>query len=150
MTKRELDIIGGLNMTDQLSNEAYKQIMIVAEDDEDTILDCITEEIQNLRGASCSCTDGTIDSVEDIIDKYRKNDSWKLKPCPFCGSKDIGVKDTILDRHMGNDCPSSATRKVWAYCRYCGAEGSKHTGDFVYDSEIMAAAIEKWNRRAGC
>jgi len=34
MTKHEADVIGALNMTDQISNEAYKQIMIAAEDDE--------------------------------------------------------------------------------------------------------------------
>lgn len=72
---------------------------------------------------------------------------YELKPCPFCGSTDIGIKDTILDYNMGNDCPCSATRRVWAYCRYCGAEGRKHTGDFVYDSEIVAAATEAWNNR---
>lgn len=27
------------------------------------------EEIQKLRGCSCSCTDGIIDDVEDILDK---------------------------------------------------------------------------------
>ena len=33
MTKRESDFIGGLNMTDQISNEAYKKIMINAEEE---------------------------------------------------------------------------------------------------------------------
>ena len=33
-------------------------------------LDKIREEIQKLRGCTCSCTDGIIDDVEDIIDKY--------------------------------------------------------------------------------
>ena len=27
------------------------------------------EEIQKLRGCSCSCSDGIIDDVEDILDK---------------------------------------------------------------------------------
>ena len=30
----------------------------------------VIEEIQKLRGCSCSCSDGIIDDVEDIIDKY--------------------------------------------------------------------------------
>ncbi len=36
------------------------------------VLDKIIAEIQNLRNCSCSCSDGIIDDVEDIIDKYRK------------------------------------------------------------------------------
>lgn len=34
-------------------------------------LDKITADIQRLRGCSCSCSDGIIDDIEDIIDKYR-------------------------------------------------------------------------------
>ena len=36
------------------------------------VLDKIEAEIQKLRGCSCYCSDGIIDDVEDIIDKYRK------------------------------------------------------------------------------
>ncbi len=72
----------------------------------------------------------------------------EFKPCPFCGSKNIGVKDSIIKYHSnGKDTPCSALTKVWAYCRYCGAEGKKHTGDFVYDDEEMAAAMDAWNDR---
>lgn len=67
--------------------------------------------------------------------------------CPFCGSNDIGVKDNIIEHRMGNDCPCSTLRKVWAYCRYCQCEGRKTTIDNVYDSEIIAAAAEAWNKR---
>ena len=35
-------------------------------------LDKITTDIQRLRGCTCSCSDGIIDDVEDIIDGYRK------------------------------------------------------------------------------
>lgn len=35
------------------------------------ILDKIYADIQRLRGCSCSCSDGIIDDVEDIIEKYR-------------------------------------------------------------------------------
>lgn len=38
---------------------------------QDSILDKITTEIQGLRGCSCSCSDGIIDDVEEIIDKYK-------------------------------------------------------------------------------
>jgi len=39
--------------------------------DNEDVLDKIITEIQNLRNCSCSCSDGIIDDVEDIIDKYR-------------------------------------------------------------------------------
>ena len=35
-----------------------------------SVLDKIRAEIQGLRNCSCSCSDGIIDDVEDIIDKY--------------------------------------------------------------------------------
>lgn len=71
----------------------------------------------------------------------------KFKPCPFCGSENIGVRDVVVDRIMGNNCPSSCIRTIWAYCRDCGCEGRKRTGDLVYDSEIIALAAESWNDR---
>lgn len=48
MTKHEADVIGGLNMTDQISNEVYKQIMIAARDENevDYVLDKIRDEIE--------------------------------------------------------------------------------------------------------
>ena len=44
MTKHEADVIGGLNMTDQISNEAYKQIMIAAQDENEPCDDCISRQ----------------------------------------------------------------------------------------------------------
>ena len=44
MTKHEADVIGGLNMTDQISNEAYKQIMIAAQDENEPCEDCISRQ----------------------------------------------------------------------------------------------------------
>lgn len=35
------------------------------------VLDKIRAEIQALRGCSCWCSDGIIDDVEDILDKYK-------------------------------------------------------------------------------
>lgn len=37
---------------------------------DEPILNKIKDEIQKLRGCSCCCSDGIIDDVEDIIDKY--------------------------------------------------------------------------------
>ena len=42
----------------------------VCEHDKNKVLDKIYADIQKLRGCSCSCSDGIIDDVEDIIDKY--------------------------------------------------------------------------------
>jgi hypothetical protein len=39
--------------------------------EQEPILDKIRAEIQGLRNCSCSCSDGIIDDVEDIIDKYK-------------------------------------------------------------------------------
>lgn len=42
-----------------------------AEEEQEPILDKIYADIQKLRGCSCSCSDGIIDDVEDILDKYK-------------------------------------------------------------------------------
>ena len=70
-----------------------------------------------------------------------------LKPCPFCGSDDIAIKEKVLERKMGNDGPCSAIKRVWAYCQRCECEGRKRTIEAVYDEEVLAAATEAWNRR---
>ena len=36
-----------------------------------SVIDKIYADIQKLRGCSCSCSDGIIDEVEDILDKYK-------------------------------------------------------------------------------
>lgn len=67
MTKHEADVIGGLNMTDQISNEAYKQIMIAAQDENEPCDDCIS------RQAVLKIIDGWYDNnrdtenIEDLI-----------------------------------------------------------------------------------
>lgn len=78
---------------------------------------------------------------------YLEKNGWKFEPCPFCGSTDIGVKDTLVDMLMGNNCPCSARRKIWAYCRCCGAESGKRVADIVYDEEEIAVGVEMWNKR---
>lgn len=39
--------------------------------EQEPVLDKIYADIQRLRGCSCSCSDGIIDDVEDILDKYK-------------------------------------------------------------------------------
>lgn len=84
-----------------------------------------------------------VKKVNEII----KNHNWIFKPCPMCGSKDIGVKDTIIDVYFEKDCPAIARRKIWAYCRHCGATCGHTVADIIGDDEEIAAAIEKWNSR---
>ena len=39
--------------------------------EQEPIIDKIYADIQKLRGCSCSCSDGIIDDVEEILDKYK-------------------------------------------------------------------------------
>ena len=74
MTKREADVIGGLNMTDQISNEAYKQIMIAAQDENEVgdVLNKIKAEIVEYKDDKVIHYERNemIDIVLGIIDKY--------------------------------------------------------------------------------
>jgi len=76
MTKHEEDVIGGLNMTDQISNEAYKQIMIAAQNENEVadVLDKIRAEIEQIADEEQKHDEkwaiGLRYAVK-IIDKYR-------------------------------------------------------------------------------
>lgn len=54
----------------------------------------------------------------------------QLKPCPFCGSKNVKVH--------GYD-------KFWVECEECNCEGPSPSTGVFYDEE---SAIAAWNRRA--
>lgn len=47
--------------------------------EQESILSKIKTEIQSLRNCSCSCSDGIIDDVEDIIDKYKTESENKTE-----------------------------------------------------------------------
>ena len=49
----------------------------VCEHDKEVVLDKIRTDIQRLRDCSCYCSDGVIDDVEDIIDKYKAESEVK-------------------------------------------------------------------------
>ena len=63
------------NVLDNLEKMLYSSPLIElvdipkAEVIEREKIDKAIEEIQKLRGCSCSCSDGIIDDVEDILDK---------------------------------------------------------------------------------
>jgi len=46
-------------------------VLTQKDNEQEPILDKIYADIQRLRGCSCSCSDGIIDDVEDILDKYK-------------------------------------------------------------------------------
>ena len=74
MTKHEADVISGLNMTDQISNEAYKQIMIAAQD-ENEVGDVLSKIRAELHANAEMHDDGDYylrdEWVDETFDKYR-------------------------------------------------------------------------------
>lgn len=52
-------------------NEMRDLVEFLTSLNQEPILDKIYADIQKLRGCSCSTSDGIIDEVEDIIDKYK-------------------------------------------------------------------------------
>lgn len=51
--------------------EQDHEILKAYSDGANDMLDKIYADIQKLRGCSCSCSDGIIDDIEDILDKYK-------------------------------------------------------------------------------
>lgn len=47
-------------------------------DGKNDMRDKIYADIQRLRGCSCSSSDGIIDDIEDILDKYEAERRWQL------------------------------------------------------------------------
>lgn len=80
MTKHEVDVIGGLNMTDQISNEAYKKIMIAAQDENEVndVLINIRDEIDAIRPDDYPCNMRIPERIRDmaveIVEKYMGDD----------------------------------------------------------------------------
>ena len=83
MTKHEVDVIGGLNMTDQISNEAYKQIMIAAQEENevDDVLDKIRAKIEEplkinegMHTESAKAQAIALSWCIEIIDRYMKGE----------------------------------------------------------------------------
>lgn len=112
MTKHEADVIGGLNMTDQISNEAYKQIMTAAQDENEVgdVLDKIRAEINTygsiwVQYEITGHTDRDIqnivenvlkqakEQVIDIIDKYAEMEA------DFAKDINVPAKD-VLEKIM--------------------------------------------------
>jgi Lar family restriction alleviation protein len=72
----------------------------------------------------------------------------KLKPCPFCGSEDVAIKDEVYDYN-----PFDLT--YWhVVCGGCEASSNEFHGHSKWTAkwenvpdDPQSAAVEAWNRR---
>lgn len=62
---------------DKLREIVQEKVDEIKENLIEQYLDKITTDIQRLRGCTCSCSDGIIDDIEDIIDKYKVESEGK-------------------------------------------------------------------------
>lgn len=67
--------------------------------------------------------------------------SSDLKPCPFCGSGEVG---TIEDSSAGDGYV-----RVNCSCECCGASSSVFASPTRDESDVIAMAEAGWNRRHG-
>jgi hypothetical protein len=65
----ELCPIYGQTGSDHCFEDALEYV--IKDLEQEPILDKIYADIQKLRGCSCSCSDGIIDDIENILDKYK-------------------------------------------------------------------------------
>jgi Lar family restriction alleviation protein len=65
--------------------------------------------------------------------------SIELKPCPFCGSKDITYQS------HEDSCGRFGYVTVW--CMDCEAEGPPHDWKKTDEEECLKETTELWNRR---
>ncbi len=67
-----------------------------------------------------------------------KEQTNKLKPCPFCGSVKVFIGSD--ENHDGVPCNMGRTY-YYVWCSKCGGETSRQ------DDFTEAEAIARWNRR---
>ena len=73
----------------------------------------------------------------------------ELKPCPFCGSRDVRIERITHDAGM-----SGRIEMAFVQCQKCRATGGKaddwddHYQTIVQNKTLEDFAIERWNRRA--
>lgn len=87
--------------------------------------------------------------IHKILDTLHiaKRHNWHISSCPFCGEVNISAISEVLDYVMEKDCPCASRRRIYATCNYCGATSGNTTADVIGEDEIVAAAIERWNKR---
>lgn len=132
MTRKEADFIGGMNMCDEISNEAYKKIMCHREDQEpcedciskQAVIDLIIANHVELNGVNVVMYSPLYKDIKQLppVTPQQKIGQW-IKgrdcygnnhfTCPFCGN-DIATKyDGIWNDN---------------YCSNCGAKMQESEG----------------------
>lgn len=61
----------------------------------------------------------------------------ELKPCPFCGNKDIIPADLAI----------FILRRYFMHCTKCGTSGPL-SGGYEEESAGVGDALKRWNKRA--
>ena len=94
--------------------------------------------IWNKQGSAWDCCD-----VEHVPDPVTK-----LKSCPFCGSKDLYIIETMI----GRDAPfmSADDKTVGIFCNTCKQKVIlEENEDEGRNLNTERRAVEAWNRRVG-
>ena len=66
--------------------------------------------------------------------------SEKLKPCPFCGSSRVEIKNNGVFNHAYYGVTENPNLHFYAFCTRCGTRS-----DVCADEETV---MEEWNRRS--
>lgn len=74
------------------------------------------------------------------------NSEIKLLPCPFCGSRNVGLMDCEIGRRRPKDI------KHYVWCNNCGAEGPAEFEHVAWANspggeQVQAKAVSNWNTR---
>ena len=143
MTKHEADVIGGLNMTDQISNEAYKQIMIAAQDENEPCEDCISRQalITRLDDFVKWCKDGRLQGAKFALDVV--GDMPPVNP----KQKWIPVSERLPEKDKYTDFYKCMVARLYTSrsntCDICIAyfDGKRFLS---YDSHGIVSGVKAW------
>lgn len=85
----------------------------------------------------CPKCDGTY----NIGETAEWKDAPNIIPCPFCGSKDIGILEKKRKK-MGVE-----NKVTCCYCKQCGAKGPWDFSNDDTEEIVVQKCIERWNGR---
>lgn len=69
--------------------------------------------------------------------------SKELKPCPFCGSKNVSV-----DQSQRKTSLFTSETDAWVYCSDCLCDGPNASTDLYPPDQLEHAASVLWNERS--
>lgn len=107
MTKKEFDLIGSMNMCDEISNEAYKKIMVYCEEQEPCKDAISREEVLNILKA------------EWVLDKPIEEWSVYRDVTDLPAVTPIRPKGGWIVREDNTSFVSQIPRR-WVECSHCG------------------------------